>query len=315
MLAWPWGGEAISVDGLGKLHHVTLVTRDARRSLAFYSGVLGLRLVKRTVDCDDPTASHLYLGDATGRPGTLLTLIQWSGLPSGRAGIGTVHHIALSLSPASRLEAWRSRLEAAGVAIEAAIGGSLEAIDPDGCRVELLVNDAGARATAPDGAIAGLDHVLLCARDIQRTAAWCERALGLGVSGRSFLRGDDNAPLWCFGPGRTLRYFAIRLGGKPVGHVGPGLAHHIAFRVPDEAALHDWVDRLRGAGVPTTAILDRFYHRCVDFRDPDGNLFELATDGPGLAVDERPGDLGGALRLPPWLEPRRDELSGRLGAL
>jgi glyoxalase family protein len=290
---------------------VTLVTADARRAVAFYAGVLGLRVVKRTVSYDDPLAHHLYLGDALGRPGSLLTLVEWAGLPPGRVGIGAVHHLALRLASTEDLGRWALRLTAAGVPIERACEGSIEVLDPDGCRIELM-------APAEPGADPrplGLDHVLAVARDLERTAAWCERALGLRPTGESAFGGDGNAPLWTFGAERALRYFALRLGGKPVGHVGPGTVHHVAFRVPDERALGDWLERLREGGVPTSPVLDRLYFRSVFFRDPDGNIFELATDGPGFTVDEPAGELGGGLRLPPWLEPRRAELQSRLGAL
>lgn len=296
------------------------MTSDARRAAGFYAGMLGLRLVKRTVNYDDPTAHHLYFGDAVGRAGTLLTLVEWVGLPPGRPGIGTVHHVALRVPSAAHLERWTQRLSAAGVTIEHAVEGSIEFVDPDGCRIELMAPPApSGSAPQPPGPESpgglALDHALLVSRDLDRTAAWCERALGLAPTGSSTLRGEANAPLWTFGPARSLRYFSVRLGAKPVGQVGPGTAQHIALRVPDEPALLAWMEHLHQRGVPTTPVLDRLYFRCADFRDPDGNVFELATDGPGFTIDEPPGGLGAGLSLPPWLEPRRDELQDRLSAL
>lgn len=279
-----------------------------------------MRWVKRTVDHDNPTAHHLFFGDGLGRPGSLLTVFEWTGLPAGRPGIGTVHRVGLRMPPVPDLGARRARLESAGVPVGRIGDGSIELTDPDGYQVELIVPGAaagGAGGPQPEPAWGDvrLDHVLAGARDLQRTSEWCERVLGLERSGAGELDEDPNVPLWSFGEERSLRYRSVRLGGKPVGHLGPGTAHHIAFRVAGDGELHDWLDHLRAQDVPATQVIDRFYFRCVYFRDPDGNVFELATDGPGLALDEAPDDLGRTLRLPPWLEPSRERLVAELSEL
>ena len=300
------------------LHHVTTIASDRRRTLEFYSGVLGLRLVKLTVNYDDPGTYHCYLGDETGRPGSLLTFFPWPDGERGRQGVGQVGEIGLAV-PRGSLGFWIARLLTRGVAYEGPTRRFDEQVlavrDPDGLLLEIVAT-ARADAVEPwrDGpvtakhAIRGLHGVTIWEDGDRGTVSLLAETLGFALSGdegtRVRLQSGDRG----IGTVVDLR----RAPGFWGGGEGVGTVHHVAFRVPDAERLHVVRQRLLDLGLDPTEIVDRRYFQSVYFREPGGVLFELATDGPGFTVDEGPDALGGALQLPPWLEADRERILAAL---
>ena len=303
------------------IHHVTTIARGARDNLAFYTGVLGLRLVKRTVNFDDPGTYHLYYGDAAGTPGTILTFFPWEHAARGLPGVGEVVRTTFAV-PSGSLPAWEGRLDAAGVVREAAperFGASTLAFhDPDGTALALVEVDgiegtegwAGSDVPARS-AIRGFAGVRLRVRDPGPTAAILTDVLGFAEAGREggVLRLRAQARL-----GAVVEIEAAR--DAVPGRAGAGSVHHLAFRAADDAAQAAMVARLAAVhGIRTSEQRDRDYFRSVYFREPGGVLFEIATDAPGFAVDEAADALGRTLRLPAALEPERARLEAALPPL
>jgi glyoxalase family protein len=302
------------------LHHVTCIAGDPGDNLAFYGGVLGMRLVKRTVNQDAPDTYHLFFADAAGSPGTDLTFFPWPHLPAGRNGAGLAIEVALAV-PSGSLDYWQSRLRDGGVEtrpVEERFGERTLALrDPHGLEVALV--EVAERPFAPWAAspvpverqIRGLHSV----RQVVRSAA-ATRALLVDLMGLVATASDGE---W--------QRFSAREGGSgalldvaertqaPRGEWGPGTIHHVAWRVDDSAEQLELREALVPAGHRPTPQIDRFWFRSVYFREPGGVLYELATDGPGFAVDEDPARLGETLILPPWLEPRRREIEAQLPPL
>lgn len=308
------------------LHHVTAIASDAQRTLDFHARVLGLRLVKRAVNLDDPSSLHLYFGDATGAPGTVLTYFVWPGAGRGQQGAGQAVVVSFAVRPAA-IGAWIARLVRHGVTYEGptrrGAGAEAERVlafrDPDGLLLELVArDDADARAPGDGGpgldagdAIRGLHGVTLWLDDGDATARRLHDVLGFREAAewertRRLVAGDGPA---------AARVDVRTVGGFVRGAEGAGTVHHVAWRVPDDAALAVWRDRLVAAGEAPTAVRERFWFRSVYFRQADEVLHELATDGPGFLRDEPSHALGGALALPPWLEGRRAELEAALPPL
>ncbi len=298
--------------GTRGIHHVTAIGGDPQRNVDFYAGTLGTRLVKKTVNFDDPETYHLYYGDGAGTPGTIMTFFPWSDAPRGRIGSGQL--IATSYSiPATSLGYWTERLVERGVRFEKPrdrFGDTVLAFeDPDGLRLELVTADDG-REGYPDGplpaehAIRGFHHVALAVRDADRTAKLMTDHLGFRQTdeeeNRVRLAAGDG------GPGNLVDL--IDASGFPRGGTGVGTVHHLAFRVPDDETHLAVREEISGLGHNVTDVLDRFYFRSIYFREPGGVLFEVATDPPGFAADEDPEHLGESLKLPPALEGRRGEL-------
>jgi predicted esterase/catechol 2,3-dioxygenase-like lactoylglutathione lyase family enzyme len=305
---------------LGGLHHVSAIARDPRRNLDFYTGVLGLRLVKKTVNFDYPQGYHLYYGDAAGTPGTLLTFFPLPRAKDGRQGVGQTVAVGLAIPPAS-LGYWIERLLRHGVRYEGPTTRFTERVlafrDPDGLALELVASAAAvAQLGAVEGpvpaehAIRGLHSVTLWEEDAAATAAFLTGTLG-------FQQVAEEGGLTRYavggGPGALVDVRPAR--GFWPGVVAAGAVHHVAWRVSDAAALENWRERLVAAGHDATDVRDRLYFRSVYFHEPGGALFELATAGPGFAVDEPPARLGQTLRLPPWLEDRRAEIERALPPL
>ncbi|WP_336487678.1 ring-cleaving dioxygenase [Methylobacterium nigriterrae] len=300
------------------LHHVTAFSGPAARNLDFYRGVLGLRLVKKTVNFDDPGTYHLYYGDETGQPGTILTFFPWEHAAPGRVGIGETQETAFRV-PRASIGYWAHRLLAHGVTHEAPAQVFGETVlpfrDPDGLALALVGTDAdgGEAGWAGGGipaehAIRGLHGVTLLLRDAGPTAAILSGVLGFREVGRegASTRFRSDAHL---GGAMTLRAVGDFLPGRP----GAGSVHHIAFRAADDAAQAEVVRKLNEEhGLVVTEQRDRNYFRSVYFREPGGVLFEIATDLPGFAVDEPAAGLGQALKLPPFLEPHRAEIEAAL---
>lgn len=303
------------------LHHVTLISSDAERSLRFYACLLGLRLVKRTVSHQDPGTFHLCLGDETGRPGTLFTLFPWQRMPRGRRGACEAWQTSFRI-PAGALDWWARRLAAADVPHrpgETAFGEScLSFEDPDGAMLVLVEAGPPAEPTAwrhPDVpascALQGLHDLVLKVREADPLGELFREVLGFAETGRNgkFVRLTAHD-----GPGGTITL--DEAGRLARGQLGAGSIHHVAFRARDAADQDALVQALHVRyGIVATPPGDRIYYRSVNFRSTCGLLLEIATDGPGFEVDEGLETLGASLRLPPHLEGRRSELQQLLPPL
>jgi glyoxalase family protein len=303
------------------IHHVTAIAGGARRNLDFYTRTLGLRLVKKTVNFDDPGTYHFYYGDEAGRPGTILTFFPWEHVTPGRIGVGATQETAFRI-PASALGYWAHRFLDRGVphqAPEKRFGETvLPFTDPDGMKLALVAvpgieGEPGVdSAEVPaDAAIRGLHGVTLLLEQSALTGAILSDVFGFAEAGRDgmstrFKAGD--------GIGGVVD---LRAAGGFLRHrQGAGSVHHVAFRAADDAAQAAMVRKLaEHHGLRTTEQKDRNYFRSVYFREPGGVLFEIATDVPGFAVDEPAAALGAALKLPRFLEPRRPEIEAVLPAL
>ena len=303
------------------IHHVTAISGKAVRNVDFYTRTLGLRLVKKTVNFDDPGTYHLYYGDEQGRPGTILTFFPWEHAAPGRNGIGQAEETSFRI-PAESIGYWTHRLVEQGVPHqepERRFGEPVLAFtDPDGMSLALVgvANAAGEPAwsdgsIAAEHAIRGFHGVTLMLDKSGPTAAILTDVFGFKETGResSLARyAADGAP----GNTVTLR----EAGGFLPARMGRGSVHHIAFRAADDAQQAAMAQKLvTQHGMRPTEQRDRNYFRSIYFREPGGVLFEIATDVPGFAVDEPVGSLGSALKLPPFLEPRRGEIEKALPAL
>lgn len=291
------------------LHHVTAIASDPQRVLDFYTQVLGLRFVKRTVNFDDPGSYHFYFGDDVGSPGTILTFFAWPGAARGSLGIGETTVVAFSVH-ASSLEFWERRLLSAGVPVERAddrFGDPvLSFADPDGMRVELIgTGDGEYRAPRTSNipaehAIRGFHGVTLCEAGFEFTARVLE-ALGFRKAEQ-----ENNRIRFAAAGNQHGRNIDVRVQPQLVyGQMGAGTIHHIAFRAPDEASQLEWREVVASLSLNVTPVLDRSYFHSIYFREPGGVLFEIATDPPGFGIDESLESLGESLKLPPWLEKHR----------
>jgi glyoxalase family protein len=293
------------------IHHITAITGDAPRNVRFYVGVLGLRLVKKTVNQDDPTVYHLFYGDDEGSPGMDLTFFEYPGARPGRAGDGMVWQVGWRVSSQSALDFWAERLAGEGVGTER-VAHSLHFADPEGLEHELVVDASGEaplRAAAPDipeeHALLGFAGVRAYASDPSRSAPLLADALGFE---------GDGADAWRVAGDERSSTFAYDTPPAERGIPGAGTIHHVAFasRMDDH---EEWRVRVARAGARPTPVIDRFYFRSVYFREPSGVLFELATMGPGFAVDEDASALGERLSLPPAFEQYRDQVERTLTPL
>jgi glyoxalase family protein len=306
---------------IGGIHHVTAIAGDAQENLDFYTGVLGLRLVKRSVNQDATDTYHLFYADADGHPGSDLTFFPWPNLPAGRAGSGLVNEVLLAVQPGT-LGRWTERLARAAIqpsAPEVRFGEpTLRFRDPHGLSLALVETGDPREFTAwragPVPAaeqIRGIHGVRLQERDLIATGGFLE-------AGMDFTPLAQEAGWHRFGPagggsGRFLDVHEATDGRR--GEWGVGAVHHVAWRVADEAAQQVARAAVTAAGARPTAVIDRFWFRSVYFKEPGGVLFELATDGPGFAVDESADALGEHLVLPPWLETERATIERSLPPL
>lgn len=293
------------------LHHVTAIAGDPQRNIDFYVEGLGLRLVKRTVNFDDPSTYHLYYGDESGRPGSLLTFFPWRGVPQGRLGAGQSTATAFSV-PQGSLGWWKKHF--AGLRVPSTLTSSdgedrLVVRDPDGLVLELVASsttdprDPWDSASVPaEHAIRGQHSSVLTVRDPAGTLGLLTEDLGMHVlhedRGRTRLAAGDG------GPGSVVDVVADPTAER--GLTAGGTVHHIAFRAPNRATQEQWRRELVGRGHQVTQIVDRQYFTSIYFREPGGVLLEIATDTPGFTADEPLLELGRSLKLPPWLEPSRE---------
>ncbi len=298
----------MNLDGM---HHLTMITGDARTNVEFYADVLGLRLVKKTVNFDAPEAYHLYFGDEQGSPGSILTWFEFAGAQPGRAGAGMIHTIQLGVASEASLDFWADRLAAKGYGSRRGERW-LTFEDYDGLRFELVVADGGnppLRAEHPDvpaeHAILGVEGArAYIARGLDADRELLTSTLGFTEvsEGEYRLDGDERHFHW--------GYDASTERGIP----GAGTVHHIAWHSHDADHLN-WQRNVAQAGMQVTPVIDRDYFKSVYFRQPQGILFEIATTSPGFAVDEDPDHLGEKLRLPSQHEHLRPQLERRLTPL
>lgn len=301
------------------LHHLTAITADAAGNRRFYTEVLGMRLVKKTVNQDDVSAYHLFYADAQASPGTDVTFFDWPTGPE-RRGSNSVTRTGLRVN--GGLDWWRDRLLAAGLTpgeiAQTAGRATLDFQDPEGQRLR-LTDDGGAgeahswdRSPVPaERQIRGLGPIELTVPTLVPTEAMLTEVMEMRAAGRHgathvFEMGEG-------GPAAEL-HVTVDAGLRPA-RQGAGAVHHVAFRTPDVAGLHAWTERLGKMRVPSSGEVERYYFRSLYFREPAGVLFEIATDGPGFGVDEPMETLGERLALPPFLEPRRAAIEAGLKPL
>ena len=297
------------------IHHVTAIASDPQRNLDFYVGMLGLRLVKRTVNFDDPETYHLYFGDEAGNPGSIMTFFPWPGAKRGRQGTGQVAVTSFAVLPRA-LGFWVERLVRHGVRYEGPTNQAISFKDDDGLLLELVAH-AGAEARsawgeapgiARDDAIHGFHSVTLWAEQGDDT----ERVL-MDTLGFHAVREDGSTRRYAIGDGGPGTIVDVRsVGGFPRGIGGAGTVHHVAWRVADDAVQLQVREQVTKAGMNPTPVIDRNYFHSVYFREPGGVLFELATDPPGFAIDEPAEHLGERLMLPQQYEAHRAEIEGVL---
>ena len=315
-------------------HHITLVASDARRTAAFYRQVLGLTLVKETVNFDEPDTAHLYFGDATGAPGTLVTFFEWPQAPRGRYGVGGVHHLAFSTPTYETLLQWKRRLQDLRIPVSGPMPRgyftSLYFRDPDGQVLEIATagpgyaidepidalgrdvmgqqahqlpgtrDEAAIAATThpepvpvitPAMALTGLHHITGMTDDIARTSDFYEAALGLRLIKKTINQDDPDTPHWFWAnydgtrvlPGSSWTLFGWS-PRHPRARGGIGQTHHVAFRAANADEQLAWREHLLGLGLDVSPVMDRRYFTSIYFQAPDGQLLEIATDGPGFAV-------------------------------
>ena len=309
---------------LSGIHHLTGLSATASGNHDFYTGVLGMRLVKKTVNQDDTTAYHLFYADAEGRPGTDLTFFDW---PVGRErrGTGSVVRTALRVSGGEALSWWMGRFATAGIPARPVREDGRDGLgfeDPEGQRL-LLIDDGGAGDARPwagspvpaEYQIRGLGPITISVRELAPTEAFLTDMLRMRRD-RGFLAADGcDTAVFAMGAGGPAAELHLR--EEPhlsTAKLGAGGVHHVAFRIPD-ADYDEWVDRLRRLGVQSSGPVNRFYFRSLYAREPGGILCEIATEGPGFNADETIEELGTKLALPPFLEPRRAAIEARLAPL
>jgi glyoxalase family protein len=300
------------------LHHVTAIAGDPQRNLDFYVGLLGLRLVKRTVNFDDPGTYHFYFGDQRGTPGTILTFFPWPGARRGIRGSGQGEATAFAVPPDS-IGYWLERLRQNHVAAERAsvrFGNEvIRFLDPDGLLIELatVVPDVLPANIEPwadspvpaEHALHGFHSVSATLEGYERTARLLTDTFGYRLADQSgnrfrFVSADESVP------GRIIDLLCQP--DASMGRVAAGSVHHIAFRAKDQAEQLQWREQLVDLDYNVTPVIDRIYFHSIYFREPGGVLFEIATEPPGFTVDEKIGELGAHLQLPPWMESTRSQI-------
>jgi glyoxalase family protein len=303
------------------IHHITAISGDAQENLDFYAGVLGMRLVKKSVNQDDPGTYHLFYADADGHPGTDLTFFPFRFSAPGKLGVGLGIEISLAI-PDGSIDYWRQRLSEHGAKLgeEEVRRGErvLTLSDPHGQHLA-LVETADERQFTPwprspvpaEKQVRGLHAVRVWERDLALTASFLIDVLEFSSYGE-----ENGWHRYGVGGGGSGKHIEIReLPDTPRGAWGVGTMHHVAWRVADERVELKMRERIAKAHRRPTEIIDRFWFKSVYFLEPGGVLFELATEGPGFTADEEPEHLGEQLVLPPWLEPQRDAIESALPAL
>lgn len=304
------------------IHHITAIASDPQPNVDFYAGVLGLRLVKRTVNFDDPGTYHLYFGNRDGRPGSILTFFPWPGARRGIVGAGQVTASSFAV-PVGSVGYWRDRLQRHHARVDDGVERFGEAVlrfeDPDGLPLELVESASADPALAwPGGdvaaehAIGGFHSATIAEEGYERTARLLQETMGLEPAGS-----EGNRFRFVFGGGGvagTVLDVLCQPDGRP-GRLGAGTVHHIAWRTPDDGQQGECRKALVSGGYNVSPVMDRMYFHSIYYREPGGVLFEIATDPPGFATDETPEHLGERLMLPSWLEKHREAIESALPAL
>ncbi|MFB3162259.1 ring-cleaving dioxygenase [Neobacillus sp. 179-J 1A1 HS] len=296
------------------IHHITAMVNDAQRNIDFYAGLLGLRLIKKTINFDRPEVYHLYFGNETGNPGTVITFFPWAKQLKGRIGTGQVG-VTSYLTPKGTTSFWENRLRKFNIEFSSSIRFGEKYIhfnDPDGLKLELIERDDGPinhwsiGGVQAENAIKGFSGVILYSAQPHKTTDVLENVMGLECIGQDgdFLRFKAEGYL-----GNTID---MQLNPSVRGLMGAGTVHHIAWRAQDEEDLLRWRSLLQDKGYYPTEIRDRNYFKAVYFHEEGGILFEIATDPPSFSVDEPVAELGKKLTLPSWLESKREELEATL---
>jgi glyoxalase family protein len=322
-LAWK-EADAMQLTGI---HHLTAISAKPRENLAFYTGLLGMRLVKKTVNQDDVSAYHLFYADGKANPGTDLTFFDFPAAPE-RRGSNSISRTGLRVAGEKSLGYWRDRLKKAGghTGDITEVDGRLTLPFEDGEGQRLvLVDDGGAGPAAPwersavpaEHQIRGLGPIVLNVHDLARTERVLTGVMNLRRE-RQYAAPGAAAEVHVFAMGEggaAAELHVIEQKDLPMAQQGAGGVHHVAFRTPDDRQYHAWAQRLNELGVRNSGEIDRFYFRSLYFREPNGILFEIATDGPGFATDEPMDALGERLALPPFLESRRAAIEAGLKPL
>lgn len=299
------------------IHHVTAIASDPQRNVDFYTKVFGLRLVKQTVNFDAPNVWHLYYGDEHGSPSSILTFFPWPGVVKGKEGSGLTTATAFSVPPES-IGFWHERAKALGIDVSVPMtrGDSevLTLFDYDGMRLELVATSGDTRSgwdgvsdIPAEHAVRGLHAVTLSERLIDPTAGMLTGLLGMKLSGES-----SESASFAMGQGASGARVLVEGGIVDRGLQAGGTVHHVAFSAPNLATMELWQQELSSKGVQVTQVMDRQYFKSIYFREPGGVLFEIATDDPGFETDEPLLELGRSLKLPPWLEPSREQIEAGL---
>jgi glyoxalase family protein len=302
------------------LHHVTAIASDPQANVDFYTRVLGLRLVKQTVNFDAPDTYHLYYGDESGSPSSILTFFPWRGVPAGRQGSGITTATAFSVPPES-LGWWAQRVAALGIEHEGPRARDGEEVltfrDPDGLVIDVVAAPGDTRSgwdgyghVPAEHAVRGLHSVTLSETVPDHTVEMLAGLLGMTPAGE-----DGDRARFAMAGGGAGAVIDVAADRRSRGLQAGGTVHHIAFRVPDRATQELWRAELAGRGVNVTEIRDRQYFTSIYFHEPGGVLLEIATDEPGFAIDEPLLELGRSLKLPPWLEPSREQIAASLPTL
>lgn len=307
---------ASHIRSISGIHHVTAIASDPQTNIDFYCGILGLRLVKLTVNFDDPGSYHLYYGDELGRPGTILTFFAWPGAYRGRIGLPQVSVTSFAVPPGS-LSFWQDQLQKNSVKTTSPserLGEKLLSfIDPDGLQLE-LVESAGrstpwnAQSIPPEKAIRGFHSVTLLEEGYERTAGLLTRVMGFTPIGSEQNRFRYQAAT--SGPASIVDLLCTP-AGMP-GTLGAGIVHHVAFQAANDSEQTDWHKAISAAGYNISPVMDRCYFHSVYYREPGGILFEIATVNPGFTVDQSAEALGSKLMLPPWMETLRSTIEKAL---
>lgn len=306
------------------IHHLTAVSAQIRDNFRFYTQTLGMRLVKRSVNQDDVSAYHLFYSDAKGSPGSDITFFHWV-MPPERRGTHSIVRTYLRVAGAGTLDWWAQGFREMGVSAEPVTERdgrlTLDFEDPEGQRLS-LIDDQGAGESHPwsrspvpaEHQIRGLGPIVLSVPDLRPTDAILQRALHMRPV-REYPHPENpkhTVHVYEMGPGGPAAELHVAVQPDlPTGHLGAGGVHHVAFRTPDQD-YEAWAERLHDLGIPNSGEVDRFWFRSLYFREPNGILFEIASDGPGFAVDEDEATLGETVVLPPFLEPRRAEIVANL---
>ncbi len=320
-------GNTVMTLNLTGIHHLTAVTADAASNLRFYTEVLGMRLVKKTVNQDDTSAYHLFYADGMATPGTDLTFFDW---PVGRERRGTHSVCTTGMRVADRdaLDWWRTRFREAevksGDVVEIDGRASLDFEDAEGQRFRLVADSGTAplhpwdRSPVPAACqIKGLGPIIMSVPDIAATQAVLEQVMNMHKA-RTYPSPDGVGDVHVFSMGEGGASAELHVAvqpGLPRAEQGAGAVHHVAFRTPDPDQLRQWAERLNSFRLRSSGEVERFYFRSLYFREPNGVLFEIATDGPGFAVDEPIETLGESLSLPPFLESQRAQIERHLKPL